>query len=232
MTTTTLHPLHVSGVPTRSRAVAWPPRMGAERVPQLVALLGSLSAAALFTYIVIALPNRLMLSEYVHVPGGLVPFVCGLLALAVGTSAVARLVQAHGGPAVSVLRVCTAASVVTAAFPTDPTRSAATSLSGQVHRWAAAVVFLGLPLAGWLVARGSATGSARAVRCVVAASALATAMTLLLNPLSPLADVIGHPGWEGGFQRMLAAADVVLVGAIAAGHRRLVGDHHVDHIGW
>jgi hypothetical protein len=31
---------------------------------------------------------------------------------------------------------------------------------------------------------------------------------------------------------MLAAADVVLVGAIAAGHRRLVGDHHVDHIGW
>ena len=59
----------------------------------------------LLGYTVLVLPNRLMLSEYVHVPGGLVPFVGGLLALAVAAAAAARLGSPLGGPGALGLRV-------------------------------------------------------------------------------------------------------------------------------
>ena len=218
MTTTTLtRPVRVP-----SRAVPSPPSSRELHLSQLIGLVGSLTAATLLAYVVLALPNRLMLSDYVHVPGGLEPFVGGLLALAVAILAVARVAATAGAPAAAVLRVCAAAAVLTAAFPTDAARVAVMSLSGQIHRWAAFVVFVGLPFAGWLLVRGSTTRPARVVRWLAGVSAAATAMTLLLHPISPVADVIAQPGWEGGFERMLAATDVLIVGAIAAAGDRLV----------
>jgi hypothetical protein len=220
MTTTTLNPLHPQTIQVPRRVIRVT-ALSAVRLTQLVAIVGSLCAAALLAYTVLALPNRLMLSDYVHVTGGLEPFVGGLLALAVATFAVARLVAAHGGPASVVLRVCATATVMTAAFPTDTARVSVMSLSGQIHRYAAFVVFVGLPVAGWLLVRGSAAAPARVVRWIVRVSAFVTAMTVLLHPLSPVAELVGQPGWEGGFERMLAAADVVLVGAIAAASDRV-----------
>lgn len=195
-----------------------PDAVGAARI---MAVAGSLCAAMLLGYTVIALPNRLMLSDYVHVRGGLEPFVGGLLALAVATAAVARLVAAHARGAAAVLRVSAGATVVAAAFPTDAARTAVPSLSGQLHRYAALVVFVAVPLAGWLLARGAAGGAARVVRWVVVVSAAAVVATLLMHPHSPVAEVVGHPGWEGVFQRTLAATEILLLGTIAVTTGRL-----------
>jgi hypothetical protein len=215
MTTTTLDPTRREPV----RATAGTPvrvaRPSGERVAQAVALLGSLSAAVLLTYTVVALPNRLLLSEYVHVPGGLEPFVGGLLALAAAALAAARSVRVREAAAAAVLRVSGAAAVMAAAFPTDATHLAAPSLSAQVHRYAALVVFVGLPTAGWLLVRSCDGVAARVLRGLAALSGVAVVATLLLHPSSPVAAVVGHTGWEGVSQRLVAATDVVLVGVMA-----------------
>ena len=237
MTTTTLGPTPRDGLRVPTTPTLRLPRVPAARLPRVSAeglargtvVLGSASAAALLTYMVAALPDRLLLSEYVHVPGGLVPFVGGLLALALAVFAAARLVQVRDAAAAAVLRVSGAAAVLAAAFPTDATRLALPSLSAQVHRYAALVVFVGLPLAGWLLARTAVGGSARLVRGLAALSAVAVVATLLLHPSSPVVPLLGHPGWEGIAQRAMAAADVALVGALAGGVR---ASHEADHIAW
>lgn len=229
MTTTTLSPLHAA--PTRApREVSTIAGLDEVLVARLVAVVGTLCAAMLLGYAVLVLPNRLMLSEYVHVPGGLVPFVGGLLALAVAAAAVARLVSPLGGPAALVLRVGASAAVVAAAFPTDQSRGAVLSLSAQIHRYAALVVFVSLPLAGWLVVRGSTGLPWRLVRGVACVSSVVVAATLLLHPGSPVARVVGHPGWEGGVQRLLAATDLALLAltALVTGPRRAGAVHVRD----
>lgn len=188
-----------------------------------VALGGSLCAATLLTYMVVTLPDRLMLSDYVHVAGGLEPFVGGLLALAVAALAVSRLAAPGCRGAAVALRVSAGATVVAAAFPTDATRVPSPSLSGQIHRYAALLVFVGVPLAGWLLARGVPGAAARAVRWVVFVSAVAVAATLLMHPHSPVAEALGRPGWEGVFQRALATSDLVLLAAMAVTAGRLSG---------
>jgi hypothetical protein len=234
MTTTTLSPLPapLARAPRAPRAVPRTGGLDEWMLTRLVAVVGSACAAVLLGYAVVALPNRLMLSEYVHVPGGLVPFVGGLLALAVAAAAVARLVSHLGGPAALVLRAGASAAVAAAAFPTDESRGPAMSLSAQIHRYAALVVFVSLPLGGWLAVRGNAGLRWRLVRGVAGVSSVVVAATLLLHPGSPVARVLGHPGWEGGVQRLMAASDVVLVAltALVAGSRRTgavraVGEH-------
>lgn len=182
---------------------------------RITAFVASLGAAALLVYTVVALPNRLMLSDYVHVPGGLEPFVGGLLALALAIFVVARLAADHDRLAAAVLRICGVAAVLTAAYPTDATREAVVSLSGQIHRWSAFIVFIGLPIAAWLLVRHSATRATRVVRVLVALSATAVVVTLLLHPSSPVQDYISMPGWEGSAERVLAAVDVTLVAVLA-----------------
>lgn len=182
---------------------------------RLTAFVASLAAAALLAYTVIALPTRLMLSDYVHVAGGLEPFVGGLLALALAIAVVARLAADHDRVAAAVLRLCAVAAVLTAAFPTDATRAAVVSLAGQIHRYAAFVVFVGLPVAAWLLVRHSATRAARAVRVLVALSAGAVVLTLLMHPSSPVQHLLAVPGWEGGAERLLAGADIALVAVLA-----------------
>jgi hypothetical protein len=156
-----------------------------------------------------------MLSDYVHVPGGLEPFVGGLLALALAILALAPLAAAHDRAAAAVLRVCGVAAVLTAAYPTDPTRAAVVTLSGQIHRYAAFVLFAGLPLAAWLLVRHSATRAVLLVRTLVALSASTLAVTLLLHPSSPVQHLISMPGWEGGAERFGAAVDITLVAVLA-----------------
>ena len=182
---------------------------------RLTAFVASLGAAALLVYTVLALPNRLMLSDYVHVPGGLEPFVGGLLALALATFVVARLAADHDRAAAAVLRVCAGAAVLTAAFPTDATRDEVVSLAGQIHRYAAFAVFVGLPIAAWLLLRHSATRAASVVRALVALSATAVVLTLLMHPSSPVQHLLVRPGWEGGAERLLAGVDVALVAVLA-----------------
>jgi hypothetical protein len=182
---------------------------------RLTAFVASLGAGALLVYTVVALPTRLMLSDYVHVPGGLEPFVGGLLALALAILAVARLAAAHDRAAAVVLRVCGVAAVLTAAYPTDPTRAAVVTLSGQIHRYAAFVLFAGLPVAAWLLVRHSATRATLVVRTLVALSASTVVLTLLLHPSSPVQHLISMPGWEGGAERLAAAVEIALVAVLA-----------------
>ena len=182
---------------------------------RLTAFLASLGAAALLIYTVVALPNRLMLSDYVHVRGGLEPFVGGLLALALAILVVARLAADHDRAAALVLRVCGVGAVLTAAYPTDATRAAVVSLAGQIHRYSAFVVFVGLPIAAWLLVRHSATRATLVVRTLVALSATAVVVTLLLHPSSPVQHLIAMPGWEGGAERLLAGVDITLVAVLA-----------------
>ena len=236
MRTTTLGPTRRQPVGASASSTAPLPRLSANQLVQAIALGGSVAAAVLLTYTVLALPNRLLLSEYVHVPGGLEPFVGGLLALAVAIFAAARLTVVRDAAAGAVLRVAGSGAVVAAAFPTDAHHLAAPSLSSLIHRYAALVVFVALPVAAWLLLReasGDAAGPARAarvLRVVAGVSAVAVLGTLLLHPSSPLAGLTGHPGWVGGFQRLMAASDVALVATMAVVARPR--DHQRDHIAW
>jgi hypothetical protein len=182
---------------------------------RLTAFVASLGAGALLVYMVVALPTRLMLSDYVHVPGGLEPFVGGLLALALAMLAVARVAADHDRAAAAVLRVCGVAAVLTAAYPTDATRATVVTLSGQIHRHAAFVLFAGLPVAAGLLVRHSATRASLVVRTLVALSASAVVLTLLLHPSSPVQELISMPGWAGGAERLAAALNITLVAVLA-----------------
>lgn len=215
MTTTTLGATRPLALRHDSRPAVQGPPVQRAQLTQWVALVGSLCAATLLGYVVVALPNRLMLSEYVHVPGGLVPFVGGLLALAVAAFAAARLAPPAAPAAAGVLRVAGAAAVVAAAFPTDATRLAVPSLAGQIHRYAALVVFLGLPLAGWLLVHRRPGAWSAVARVLTGTATVAVVATLLLHPTSPVAAVVGHTGWEGVAQRLMAVSDVVLVAVMA-----------------
>lgn len=95
-------------------------------------------------------------SDYIFVDHG-----AGLLALTSLTLAAASigllvaLVRAglpRRGPVALLLGLWSAGLAVATVFPTDPT-GAPTSFSGAVHRYAGAVMFASLPLAGWLIHR-------------------------------------------------------------------------------
>lgn len=93
-------------------------------------------------------------SGMVFAPGGwlLMP-MAGLLAL-VGVTAAwcAALVQRRAilGALLAIWALALGAATL---FPTDPPGAQMISASGQIHRWAAATMFVTAPLAGWVYAR-------------------------------------------------------------------------------
>ncbi|MFG3442693.1 DUF998 domain-containing protein [Nonomuraea sp. NPDC047897] len=188
---------------------------------------GTLLAAGAFGYAQVALPEQPLLSDYALVPGGMLPVLTGLLALAG-----ACLWLAYGlavreparTAATRVLLVAAAAGLLLCAvFPTDPGISQLSTVAGEIHRWAAAVVLTALPLAGWTLARRDTSPAwATTLRAMSVTSALALACFLLAHPASVTSAPIDGVAFYGLFQRGVVLAEIALVAvmATAVGGRR------------
>jgi hypothetical protein len=189
---------------------------------------GVLVTVAALGYAQVALPEQPLLSDYALVPGGMLPVMIGMLALAG-----ACLWLAYGltvreparTAATRVLLVATAAGLALCAiFPTDPGLSQINTLEGEVHRWAAAVVFTALPLAGWTLARrNTSLPWGNAVRALSVTSALALGGFLITHPASFTSSPINGAAYYGLLERGVVLAEIALLTAMAlasAGGRR------------
>ncbi|ACZ84892.1 DUF998 domain-containing protein [Streptosporangium roseum] len=103
--------------------------------------------------------------------------------------------------------------LLTAAFPLDAAPGAA-SAGGEIHRWAAAVVFTALPCAGWMMGRRFRNPALSAVS--VLATGLLVAF-LAARPGSLTADLIGGPDYYGLIERLLLLSETALVFLAARG---------------
>lgn len=123
-------------------------------------------------------------SGMVFAPGGrlLMPLAgaCSLVAL-IGVAARSRF--ARDRAAITLWAVALATASI---FPTDPPGTVLITATGQVHRWAAAVMFVVAPLAGWWysgrrarAAMPGGTGTVRALSLCCGASAVANLVVQL-----------------------------------------------------
>ncbi|GAA0428511.1 hypothetical protein Acor_71290 [Acrocarpospora corrugata] len=163
-------------------------------------------------------PLRGLLSDYALGEGTGALFLLGMLALAGGACAAAYQLAAvdpvRSAAARVLLVMASAGLVLSAVFPTDaaPTLD---SLSGEIHRWATALVFTAIPGAGWILARQSRQ-PLPLVRALALSSVAVLAFFLLSHPGSPVAELIGGPGFYGLLERLLVVLEIVLLIAIAA----------------
>ncbi len=188
-----------------------------------VTLAGVLVSLLAFAYAEFTLPAQPLISHYVLVPGGLLPVVIGMLALAAACLSLAYGL-ATGEPgrtaATRVLLLAAAGGLMlSAVFPTDA--SVIKSMSGEIHRWAAAVVFTTLPVAGWSLARGRASLPRwSAVKALSVTSVLALAVYLAAHPASFTSPWIGGEAYYGLLERALVLAEIGLIIAMTMAFRR------------
>ncbi|MEU4577199.1 DUF998 domain-containing protein [Nonomuraea sp. ATR24] len=187
---------------------------------------GALVAVLALGYAQLALPSQPLLSDYALVSGGLLPVLAGMLALAGAclTLAYGLAVREPGRTAATRVLLLAAAAglMMSAVFPTDPGGSEIGTLTGEIHRWAAAVVFTTLPVAGWSLARGrKALPRWNAVRALSLTSVVALAVYLAAHPASFTSAWIGGAGYYGLLERALVVAEIALIVAmaVAAGGR-------------
>lgn len=141
--------------------VSAPPRSirGGAALPSRIAvgLIGA-SFAALAVLQAIALPVldpiQGTISDMFYAPGGgwLFPAM-GALCVAGSAILAAALARLDARKAAAAVGIWCLALAVAAVVPTDPPGAAAMSLAAEIHRDAAAVMFIAMPLAGLLVAR-------------------------------------------------------------------------------
>ena len=185
-------------------------------VPVVSALTGAVTAAAALGYAQVALPGQPLLSDYALVPGGMLPVVIGMLALAWACVSLAyglAVREPARSAATRVLLLAGAAGLMlSAVFPTDPGNAAIGTLAGEIHRWSAAVVFTTLPVAGWILARGRAPlPKWNRVRALSVTSAVALAAYLAAHPASFTSPLIGGASYYGLLERGLVLAEIALV---------------------
>lgn len=157
-----------------------------------------------------ALPNlnpfSTTVSALAYAPGG-----NWLLALAGATCLVgsvaltAALVRAHMPKPAAAMVVWCAGLALATAFPTDPPGAAAISLSGQIHRYAAAAMFVAVPVAGWLAGAGRPALRRASTWC----AAVGVSQVLVALPsLSPGTAIAGSPGavWLHGVRGLAERA--------------------------
>lgn len=96
------------------------------------------------------------ISDYIFVDNGSGLLAVTALSLAAASVGLLVVLVRSGlprrGPVSWLLGLWAVGLTVATVFPTDPTGSP-TSFSGLVHRYAGAVMFTSLPLAGWLISR-------------------------------------------------------------------------------
>lgn len=147
------------------------------------------------------------------------------------THALARTRLPGGSLITAVLSLWCLALVAAAAFPTDPIGIQTVSLTGEIHRYAGATMYVSLPLAGWLLYRGSSDVPAwapyrSAVRTLsIASAALGVLFTLShapkLFPGSPVAALFDGHLVHGLVERALILCLFGLLLAIGVGIARL-----------
>lgn len=189
---------------------------------------GGLVAALALGYAEFALPRQQLISDYALVPGGTLPVLIGMLALAFGCVILAYGMAAREPARTAATRLLLLAAgaglMLSAVFPTDPGGAAISTLPGEIHRWSSAVVFTSLPVAGWVLARGR-TPAARWswVRSLSVTSALTLAVYLAAHPASITSPLIGGSAYYGLLERALVLAEIVLLAtmAVAAARTRI-----------
>ncbi|ROP41527.1 uncharacterized protein DUF998 [Saccharothrix texasensis] len=101
-------------------------------------------------------PIARTISDYIFVDHGSGLLAATSLTLAAASAGLlVTLIRAglpRRGPVAVLMGLWSAGLAVATVFPTDPI-GAPTSFSGAVHRYAGAVMFASLPLAGWLISR-------------------------------------------------------------------------------
>ncbi|TMR22998.1 DUF998 domain-containing protein [Nonomuraea turkmeniaca] len=183
-------------------------------------LVGTVVSVCALAYAQVALPAQPLLSDYALVSGGLVPVLIGMLALAGACLCLAyglAAVEPSRTAATRVLLLAGAAGLMMSAiFPTDPGTSQVGSLSGEIHRWSAAVVFTSLPVAGWTLARGRAAAPRwNAVRAMSMTAAVTLGVYLAAHPASITSPLINGVAYYGALERAVVLAEMVLVTVMA-----------------
>jgi hypothetical protein len=149
----------------------------------VIAVAGQAVAVVLMVYVHVAFGAEIsavsrVVSDYALLERSAGPYAGSLLALAIGVAALTAglLGQRLGRTGPALLGLSSCAMVLAVAFPTDPIDltgggSGESTLSGQIHRYATAIAFVGLPGAGWALARRPAAvaGTPAATRSAPAA---------------------------------------------------------------
>ncbi|MFI6601960.1 DUF998 domain-containing protein [Nonomuraea sp. NPDC050536] len=181
---------------------------------------GGLVAATALGYAEFALPRQALISDYALVPGGTLPVLVGMLALAFGCVILAYGMAAREPARTAATRLLLLAAgaglMLSAVFPTDPGGAAISTLPGEIHRWSSAVVFTSLPVAGWMLARGRTPAPRWSwVRSLSMTSALTLAVYLAAHPASFTSPLIGGSAYYGVLERALVLAEIVLLTTMA-----------------
>ncbi|AQZ66017.1 unnamed protein product [[Actinomadura] parvosata subsp. kistnae] len=183
-------------------------------------VIGTLVSAGALAYADVALPTQVLLSDYALVPGGMLPVLIGMLALAVACLGLAygltTVDPARTAPTRVLLVAGAAGLMMSAIFPTDPGTSQIGSVSGEIHRWSAAVVFTSLPVAGWILARGrTAAPRWNAVRAISVAAGVTLAVYLAAHPASITSSLVNGGAYYGMLERGVVLAEMALLIAMA-----------------
>lgn len=148
-------------------------------------------------------PMTSTLSNAVFAPGVGWMFPAGVLSMALAAAGAWHSLRAHGSLGRFAVAMASAGLVVVALFPTDPV--GAGSLSAQIHRYAAAVVMVAVPIAAFAVARGLGDG-----RRVLLAVASATAVVVVVTGVAIFLPGVFDPA-RGLIQRALLLGELVLI---------------------
>ncbi|MGI5506705.1 DUF998 domain-containing protein [Lentzea sp. CA-135723] len=145
-----------------------------------------------------------VISDYVFVDNGTGWLAATSLSLAAVSALLAVNLRGVGRSAQWLIGIWSAGLTVATIFPTDPT-GAPTSMSGYIHRYAGAVMFVALPAAGVLIARQFP-------------ALLGIATTATISSAAFLVSHVSFSGFEarGLTERVLFASLYVLLFAIAA----------------
>ncbi|MEO3797276.1 DUF998 domain-containing protein [Nonomuraea sp. B10E15] len=183
-------------------------------------VIGTVVSFCALAYAEITLPVQPLISDYALVSGGLAPVLIGMLALAGACLSLAYGLASTEPARTAAARVLLLAGaaglMMSAIFPTDPGSSQIGTLSGEIHRWAAAVVFTSLPVAGWSLARGRAAAPGwNAVKALSVTSALSLAFYLAAHPASITSPLIDGAAYYGLLERGLVVAEMLLIVVMA-----------------
>lgn len=168
-------------------------------------------------------PMNTTMSDYVFVPGAGWMFPAALLAMCAAGVGAAVGLAARGLlrgllPKLS-LGLALAGLLLAAVFPTD-LGDVSLTLSAQIHRYAAGVVFFCVPITAVLVARRMERRRALYVGATVASVLLALFLTCHLGPMP---DALGE--MSGLLQRLLFVAELAVLGQLI----RVVSQPRLDY---
>jgi hypothetical protein len=157
-------------------------------------------------------PLDTTMSDYVFVPGAGWMFPASLLAMCVAGAGVgvglwSRGLLAGVMPKLS-LSLALLGLLLAAAFRTD-LGTASVSVSANIHRYAAGVVFFCVPITAFLVARRVARRRSLYVGVVVSSVLLVLFLTCHFGPMP---DVLGE--LSGLLQRLVFVAELVVLGQL------------------